>query len=97
MKRTNSQSIKSILDSFFQENPRLADKLAETRLIDYWNNKMNPMISRYTADLFIRNRILYVKLNSSVLKNELMMGRQNLIEKLNTEAGKNVIDDLVLI
>lgn len=97
MKRTNSQSIKTILDSFFQDNPLLADKLAETRLIDYWNNKMNPIISRYTVDLFIRNRILYVKLNSSVLKNELIMGRQNLVEKLNTEAGRNVIDDLILI
>ena len=85
------------MDSFFQENPHLADKIAETRLMDYWNRKMNPMVSRYTADLFIRNRMLHVKLNSSVLKNELMMGRQNLIEKLNAEAGKNVIDDLMLI
>ena len=85
------------MDSFFQENPHLADKIAETRLMDYWNHKMNPMVSRYTADLFIRNRVLYAKLNSSVLKNELMMGRQNLIEKLNVEAGKNVIDDLMLI
>jgi hypothetical protein len=72
----------------------MADKLAETRLINYWNG-MNPAISRYTSNLFIKNRILYVKLKSSVLKNELMMLREQLTINLNREAGRNVIDNIV--
>ncbi|MDR0427207.1 MAG: DUF721 domain-containing protein [Dysgonamonadaceae bacterium] len=97
MKRTDSQSIGAILRAFFQDNPRIADKLAEARLLDYWNNRMNRTVSKYTTETFIRNRVLYVKVTSSVLKNELMMNRQNLIEKLNAEAGRNVIDNFFLI
>jgi hypothetical protein len=94
MKKTDSQSIGKILEDYFENNPLMADKLAETRLINYWNS-MNPAISRYTSNLFIKNRILYVKLKSSVLKNELMMLREQLTINLNREAGRNVIDNIV--
>ncbi len=97
MKRTNSQSLKEVLENFFQDNPRMADKLAETRLINYWTTEMSPVISRYTVDLYIRNRILYVKLNSSVLKNELLMGREELISKLNKEAQREIIHEIIFI
>ena len=95
MKRTASQPIGKILESFFEDNPHLADKLAETRLIHYWNHDMSPAISRYTTDLFIKKRVLYVQLTSAVLKNELMMHREQMIEKLNNEVGRRVIEEIV--
>ena len=95
MKRTASQSIGKILEGFFEDNPDIADKLAETRLINYWNNEMSPAVSRYTDDLFIKKRVLYVRLKSAVLKNELMMHREQMIEKLNREVGREVIEGIV--
>jgi hypothetical protein len=96
MKRTHSQPIGKLLEDFFENNPQMADKLAEIRLINYWNG-MNPAVSRYTTNLFVKNRILYIKLNSSVLKNELMMCREQLVINLNKEADRNIIDDIVFI
>ena len=95
MKRTPTQSIGNILETFFEENPDIADKLAEARLINYWNNEMSPAISRYTGDLYIKKRVLYVQLKSAVLKNELMMLRERMIENLNREAGRRVIEGIV--
>jgi hypothetical protein len=94
MKRTYSQTIGKLLEEFFENNPYMADKLAETRLINYWS-EMNPAIRRYTSNVFIKNRILYVKLVSSVLKNELMMCREQLIINLNREVGRNIIDQII--
>jgi hypothetical protein len=95
MKRTESQAIGKLLKAFFEDNPQMADKLAETRLMNYWNNEMSQAVSRYTGNLFVRNRVLYVQLKSSVLKNELMMHREQMIENLNKAAGRNVIDHIV--
>ncbi|MDR0541819.1 MAG: DUF721 domain-containing protein [Dysgonamonadaceae bacterium] len=95
MKRTDSQPIGKILEAFFEDNPRMADKLAETRLINYWNTGMSPAISRYTGNLFVKNRVLYVQLKSAVLKNELLMHREQMIANLNREAGRNVIDHII--
>jgi hypothetical protein len=39
---------------------------------------------------------LYVHLNSSVVRNELLMLREALREKLNKKAGSEVIKDIVL-
>lgn len=97
MKRINTQSIGTALDVFFEQNPELADKLAEVRLIDSWKTVLGPSISRFTDNLYIKKRTLYVRITSSVLKNELIMCREQLIAKLNNEAGRSVIDSITLI
>ena len=97
MKRVNTQSIGTVLDSFFEQNPTLSVKLAEMRLINSWRTVLGPSISRFTDKLFIKKRTLYVRITSSVLKSELMMCREELIKKLNNEAGREVIDSIVII
>ena len=97
MKRINTQPIGTVLDSFFEQNPKLADKLAEVRLIDSWKTILGPSVSRFTDSLYIKKRTLYVRLTSSVLKSELMMCREQLVIKLNKEAGREVIDSITLI
>jgi len=97
MKRVNTQSIGTVLDNFFEQNPELADKLAQVRLIDSWKIVLGPSVSRFTDNLFIKKRTLYVRLTSSVLKSELMMCREQLILKLNNKAGRDVIDSIALI
>jgi predicted nucleic acid-binding Zn ribbon protein len=97
MKRTNTQSIGKALDEFLEQNPFLSDKLAENRLIDSWTAVLGHSISRFTSHLYIKNRILYVKLTSSVLKNELMLSREQLIKRLNGAVNRNVIDNIILI
>ena len=97
MKRVNTQPIGTVLDDFFVQNPDLADKLAEVRLINSWKTVLGPSVSRFTGNLFIRKRMLYAHLTSSVLKSELMMCREELTEKLNNAAGRNVIDSIILI
>jgi hypothetical protein len=96
MKRINTQPIGSALDEFFEQNPALADKLAETRLMDSWNVVLGKSVSHYTSGMYIRNRVLYVKLTSSVLKSELMLCREQLIKNLNRKAGREVIDNIIL-
>jgi len=97
MKRIDTQQICSILDDFFEENPSLADKLAETRLMDSWTTVLGSSVSRFTDNLYIRKRVLYVRLTSSVLKSELMLCREQMIDKLNNQAGRNVIDNIILL
>jgi len=97
MQRVNTQVIGTVLESFFEQNPGLANKLAEVRLVNSWKTVLGPSVSRFTDSLFIRKRTLYVHLTSSVLKSELMMCREQLIIKLNKEAGRSVIDSIHLI
>ena len=96
MKRYNTQTLSEVLNDFFSENPVVAEKLAENRLINAWETTLGKATSRYTERLYIRNKTLYVSLSSSVLRNELSLCRSDLIVRLNKEAGMDVINQIVL-
>lgn len=97
MRRTETKSLGSALDEFLQENPILVEKLAETRLLNSWEKVLGAGVSRYTASMYVKKRRLYVKLTSAVLKSELMMSREKLVQNLNAEAGREVIDEIVFV
>jgi len=72
----------------------LEGPLNEYRLIQSWTDVLGKPIERYTRDLYIRGQTLYVRLSSSVLKNELMMQRSMLVQNLNAAVGAQVITDI---
>jgi len=70
--------------------------LAETRLIQSWEELLGKSVTRLTKGLYVKNRVLFVSLNSSVVRSELTMIKKDLLIRLNEKAGKCVIDDIVL-
>jgi predicted nucleic acid-binding Zn ribbon protein len=74
---------------------RLNDKLNETKVLQAWEKVVGPVIVKHTERLHIRKRVLFVKVNSSVVRNELTYARKKLLLNLNKQAGGNIIDDLV--
>jgi predicted nucleic acid-binding Zn ribbon protein len=74
----------------------LGGKLSEVAVINSWEEIVGKAISSRTTKIFIRDHILYVHLNSSVVRNELLMLREALKEQLNKKAGSEVIKDIVL-
>jgi predicted nucleic acid-binding Zn ribbon protein len=71
-------------------------KLSEVGVINSWEEIVGKAISLRTSKIYIKDHILYVHLNSSVVRNELLMLRQVLKDKLNEKAGSEVVKDIVL-
>jgi len=74
----------------------LEGKLLEVNIINSWEEIVGKAISTRTLRVFIKDHVLYVHLNSSVARNELMMLKEALREKLNARSGQEVIKDIVL-
>jgi len=74
----------------------LGGKLDEVGIINSWEETVGKAIASRTSKIYIKDHILYVHLNSSVVRNELLMLRQALKEKINEKAGSEVIKDIVL-
>lgn len=91
---TSDKSLGEVLRELFRTY-RLEDKLNETRLISSWSDVAGKLVDRHTKKLYIKNRILYVRLDSPALRNELTYSREKLIRSLNEVAGLKVIDDIV--
>ena len=93
MKRNNTEQGGDIIRQFLRQEG-LESPLNEYRLIESWKDVVGPAIARYTSNLYIKNQTLHVHLTSSVLRQELMMGRELLIRNLNKTVGSQVIVDI---
>ena len=49
-----------------------------------------------TREIYIKNRTLFVHIDSSVVRNELLLAKPMLIKRLNDENGGDIIDDIVI-
>jgi len=94
MKKDNEISLGAAIKEVLKRL-RMEEKLEEVNLMSSWEKVVGPMISRHTDHLFVRNRVLYVNLDSAPLRSELVMARAKIVKALNKEAGKKVIDDIV--
>jgi predicted nucleic acid-binding Zn ribbon protein len=94
MRRSKTISLAEAIKDYVKEM-NLDVKLSETGVINSWEEIVGKAISSRTSKIYIKDHVLYVHLNSSVVRNELLMLRQALREKLNEKAGSEVIRDIV--
>jgi predicted nucleic acid-binding Zn ribbon protein len=95
MRRSKTISIGEAMQDYIKEM-NLGPKLKEVGLIDSWENMVGKAISSRTTKIYIKDKILFVYLKSPIVKNELMMIREALREKLNNQAGEELIKEIVL-
>jgi predicted nucleic acid-binding Zn ribbon protein len=95
MRRSKTISLAEAMNDYIREM-NFGGKLSEISVINSWEEIVGKAISSRTKKIFIKDHILYVHLNSSVVRNELLMLREVLREKLNAKAGSEVIKDIVL-
>ncbi len=95
MRRSNAKPLKAAIEEFL-DSFHLRDKLNEARVIAAWEKVVGEMIAKNTGNLQIRNKVLFIRVESAALRNELMFARQKIITALNKEVGANVITEIVL-
>lgn len=95
MKKTDSERVDGVIMQYLREYG-LETPLNEHRLIQAWDTVLGPAVSRYTKELKIYNQVLFVTVSSAAIRNELMMRRTELVSRLNSHVGAQVITRIVL-
>lgn len=95
-KRENENlSMKEALSAFIQKN-KLEKGINKVDAKEAWIRLMGNGVNNYTTAVELRNDTLFVSLSSSVLREELSLGKSKIITMMNEELGKNLINKLVL-
>lgn len=94
MQKSNEQTLKEVIKQLVKSY-RLGGKILETRIINSWEKVVGRMIAKHTLNLSVRKKVLYVKLDSPALKNELNYAKEKIIKSLNKEVKENVIEKIV--
>lgn len=96
MRKTNDKPIKEAIEQMLRVY-KLKRKFDETSLVASWPEMMGPAVANRTRQLYIREKKLFIRVESSVLKNELVMIRSQILEKMNERAGSQVLEEIVFL
>lgn len=69
-------------------------KVLETQVLDRWGEIMGEAVDKRTDSKEIRDEILYLKINSSVMRSELFQMRSVIIKRINEAAEFEMIKDV---
>src|SRR5690606_35239079 len=96
MGRNNDKTIKEAIDQLLDAY-KLRRRFDETKLIAAWPELMGTAVANRPKQLYIRDNKLFLRLESSVIKNELFLLKKQIIDKLNEKAGHEVITAIVFL
>lgn len=94
MSEKNEHNLKQLLDQMLDKY-KLSEKLDEVDLMSHWEELMGSMIYKHTLQLKVQNHKLYIRLDSPVVRQELIYGKTLIIQKVNDFAKKELINDVI--
>ncbi len=94
-RKSNQQSLGEVIQDFLKQNG-WESKLDEVKIITEWDKALGPSLAKYTQEVFIQNKKLHIRLNSSTLRQELSYKKSDIVNDLNAAVGKEVISDIIL-
>ncbi len=87
-----SDSMQQMLNRF-----KLKEPMARYDIMTTWENIMGKVVAKHTLKIYIKQKCMYVHLDSSVLRNEFEMSKTKIIELVNKEAKMKLIADVMFL
>jgi hypothetical protein len=95
MKKSNEQPLKEVLHQMIDAY-RLRPKLHQTKIRTLWGQVMGAGIDRYTTNIRLQGRVLFISIASAPLRQELSYGKEKIRKILNEELGEAYIEEVVI-
>jgi hypothetical protein len=90
---SNEMPLKEVIDKLLRAY-QLDGKMKEMDVIQSWPELMGVAVANRTKQISIKNKIMYLTLDSSVMREELLHGKQIIIHRINDKAGFEMINDI---
>jgi len=94
MRKKNTQKLSDIIQAFVKEK-NFQKKFDEIEVVSSWEKILGKTVASYTERVSLYNGALFVKMKSPVVKNELMMMKDDIKKRLNEEAGSEAVKKIV--
>lgn len=88
-----SKKLSDVVLEVLKENGT-SKHMLEHRAQTLWHTVMGPTVNKATTSVRVRDGIMYVGLNSSVVRNELFHLKGRIIAAINKATGQDVITDI---
>lgn len=87
---SNGMPLKGLVDRFLKAYG-LEGKMEEMNIINNWEEIVGKAIANRTKSVRIHEKVLYIDLTSSVMRDELQAAKSVIMQKVNAYAGKDLV------
>ena len=94
--KSNTQHIGDAIQELLRSY-RIKSKFDEATLVSSWERLVGKPIAKRTKRVSVRNKVLFVELDSPAMKNDLNLHKAQILEVFAKEFGKDVIRELVIM
>lgn len=95
MRRTKTMLVGDVLKEFF-DRPYVAARIAEGKLPDTWRDIVGDVVADVTSELRLDNHILHVKIESSLIRQELFYQRDALKDEINFRSKFRIVNAVII-
>jgi len=92
-RKSDTTTLKDAINSMM-ESYKIKGKFDENKLIQSWDTLMGAPIAKRTEKIFLKNKVLYVKLNSAPLRQELTIAKSKVLEIIHRHFDKDLMTDI---
>ena len=96
MRKANDKTLKEAIEQMLQVY-KIKKRYDETAVIANWPQLVGKPVANRTKELFIHDKKLFLRIESSVIKNELMLMRSQIINKINEEAKAVLVEEIIFL
>jgi predicted nucleic acid-binding Zn ribbon protein len=87
------QPLKEVIEKFLKAYA-WDGKMKEMDIVAAWPELMGIAVANRTKEIRIQNKKLFLTIDSSVMREELLLGKQIIIDRLNDYAGQEIVTDI---
>jgi len=92
-RKSDTSTLKDAIESMM-ESYKIKGKFDENKLIGSWGTLMGAPIAKRTEKIFVKEKVLFVKLNSAPLRQELTIAKSKVLEIIHRNFDKDLVTDV---
>lgn len=96
MRKTNDKTIKEAIEQMMQVY-KIKRKYEETGIASAWPDLVGKSVANRTKELFVKDKKLFLRIESSVIKHELQLMRVQIIDKINDRAQAVIVEEIIFL
>ncbi|NIJ53291.1 DUF721 domain-containing protein [Dyadobacter arcticus] len=95
-RRPGVTPLKDAIDQMLDKY-RLRNRFDQSYVVAHWDKIMGTAIATRTKKVFIKDRTLFLQIESAPLRNELFRAKSKIIELINREMNSNLVEEVIFI
>jgi predicted nucleic acid-binding Zn ribbon protein len=94
--QSNESTLKDAISGFLDKY-NLKSRLYENELKEYWKVLVGPLLMEKTKDFTINNKKLYVKIENSTARQEIVFMKSRLLANIQRKFGQDIVEEIHIL